>query len=100
MAHLKRRSNGRWQARYRDREHREQAKDFRTKPKAQAWLDEQIASLVRGDYVHPRAGRRTVGDMAETWLARAGLKPSTRADYRGVLDAHVLPDGGGLSSVR
>jgi hypothetical protein len=63
MAHVRRLGSGRWQARYRDDEHREHAHNFSTKTAAQRWLDDVTAGQVRGDYVDPRAGRVTVGDL-------------------------------------
>ena len=90
--HIKRLETGRWQARYRDSEKREHARNFRTRIEAQRWLDTVTASMVRSDYVDPRAGKAMIGELAERWYAgTATLKPSTRANYRSLLDAHVLP---------
>lgn len=92
MANIRRLDTGVWQARHRDAERRQRARHFRTRAEAQRWLDEQTASLVRGDWRDPRTGRATVGDLAETWFATtAALKPSTRFAYRSLLDAWVLP---------
>ena len=94
MAHIRKLDGGRWQARYRDAEHKERAHTLRTKAEAQRWLDEQTADLVRGDWRDPRSGRVTIGDLAETWYGtRAALKASTRLSYRSLLDAWVLPAG-------
>lgn len=56
MAHIRKLETGRWQARYRDVEGRERARNFRTRAEAQRWLDEQTAALVRGDWRDPRSG--------------------------------------------
>jgi integrase len=97
VAHVKRLDTGRWQARYRDLERREHARNFRTKIEAQRWLDSVTAAQVRGDYVDPKAGRTPFGTFAEEWYGHtATLKPSTRADYRSLLDAHVLPRWGSV----
>ena len=97
MAHIRRLSGGRWQARYRDLEHVEHARNFRTKVEAQRWLDEVTASRVRGDYVDPRGGRVTVGEYAEGWYSTTVvLKPKTRLSYRSLLDVHVLPRWGSV----
>jgi integrase len=46
----------------------------------------------RGPWVDPRGGRTRFADLAERWWAStAGLKPSTREQYRKLLDGHVLP---------
>jgi integrase len=97
VSHIRRRDNGRWQARYLDTEKKEHARDFRTKIEAQRWLDTTTASFVRGDYVDPKGGRTLFGAFAEQWYANtATLKPSTRASYRSLLDTHVLPRWGGV----
>ena len=97
MSHIKRLDSGKWQARYRDPEKREHARNFRTKVEAQRWLDTTTASFVRGDYVDPKAGRTLFGTFAEQWYANtATLKPSTRASYRSLLDTHVLPRWGSV----
>jgi integrase len=95
MAHIRKLGTGRWQGRYLDDERRERARNFRTRAEAQRWLDEQTASMVRGDWRDPRSGRITVGDLAETWYAtKAALKPSSQLAYRSLLDAWVLPRWG------
>lgn len=93
MAHVQRLSGGRgWQARYRDDDRQEHARNFKIKRDAWRWLDSVTASKVRGDYSDPRAGRATVGELAEIWFdTTLPLKPSTRANYRSLLDTHVLP---------
>jgi len=58
MASIKKRPDGRWRARYRDEAGKEHARHFGRKVDATRWLDEQTASIVRGDYVD-RAG--TIG---------------------------------------
>lgn len=81
-----------WTARYVDGKGREVSQSFTTKRAAQAWLDEQSAALVRGDYVAPDRSSMTVGELAEIW--RAGLSArtaSTRRSYESVLDTHVRP---------
>lgn len=96
MAHIRKLPSGRWQARYRDAERQEHVHNAPTKAAAQRWLDDNTASMVRGDWVDPKAGRVTVGDYGERWRAtRAALKPSTRLSYARLLDVHVLPRWGG-----
>jgi hypothetical protein len=56
-----------WRARYRDETGKEHAKHFARKADAQRWLDEVTASMVRGEYVDPRAGRVTFKAYAEQW---------------------------------
>lgn len=49
----------RYRARYRDEAGKEHARHFVKKANAQRWLDEVTASVVRGDYVDPAAGKTT-----------------------------------------
>ncbi len=66
-------------------DHREVARNFTTRTAAQDWLDGVTAQFVRNDYADPRAGRMTVGDLAEVWwAATAPLKPGTRHSCRGL----------------
>jgi integrase len=85
----------RYRPHFRDPSGREVTKAFDRKIDAQRWLDEQTVALVRGSYVHPQAGRVTVGEWAETWLAgRSHLKPKTLASYQSLLSTRVLPSWG------
>jgi len=97
MASIKKRTDGRWRARYRDPDGKERAHHAATKAAAQAWLDSQTASMVRGDYVDPKAGRTALRDYAETWLVRMrpGWRAATDAAVTNSLDKHVLPVLGG-----
>src|SRR5262249_41015667 len=67
MASIKRRPDGSYRARYRDAEGREKSKHFERKIDAQRWLDGVTASLVRGDYVDPKAGKIAFGEYATRW---------------------------------
>ena len=64
MASIARRDGGRWRARYRDEAGREHARHFARKVDAQKWLDTVTASVVRGDYVDPKAGQVTLTEYA------------------------------------
>jgi integrase len=86
----------RYRARYRDAGGQQHERRFKRKGDAQAWLDAATASLVKGAHVAPRAGRMTVGEVAETWqrVHLGHLKPSTALRYEGLLRLHVLPAWG------
>jgi len=56
----------RYRARYRDDAGKEHARHFLKKAHAKRWLDEVTASVVRGDYVDPKAGKVTF----RQWFAR------------------------------
>lgn len=88
------RPNGQWRARYRDDADREHAKHFERKVDAQRWLDQQTASLVRGDHVDPGAGKETLKHHAEAWLTIQPLRPSSRYNYESHLRRHIYPTFG------
>jgi len=69
MASITKRPDGRWRARYRDEAGKEHAKHFDRKVDGQRWLDEVTAAVVTGQYVDPKAGRRTFRAYAEAWAA-------------------------------
>jgi len=86
----------RWRVRYRDPAGRERAKSFARKQDAERFLQHAEADKLRGQWVDPRRGRTTVGELAERWYATTvTLKAKTREDYRSLLNNHVLPAFGG-----
>ena len=93
----KKQSQGRprWRARYRDPSGRERSKSFTRRLDAERFLVGIEDAKLRGAYVDPAAGNMGFGEWAERWyLTTAHLKPSTRHDYRMLLDHQVLPDFG------
>lgn len=70
MSSIQKRPNGKWRARYRDDEDREHARHFARKIDAQQWLDTVTASVIRGDYVDPKAGMVTFRRFYESWSSR------------------------------
>ena len=91
MASIKKRSDGRWRARYRDETDREHARHFARKVDAQRWLDEVTASIVTGQYVDPKAGRITFQEYAEQWRAAQVHRPTSAAHVEGMLRRHAYP---------
>jgi integrase len=82
----------RWRVRYRDPAGRERAKSFARKQDAERFLQHAEADKLRGQWVDPRRGRTTVGELAERWYeTTVTLKPKTREDYRSLLHNHILP---------
>lgn len=94
--------SGRWQARYPDRSGRDVAAPvtFSTKGDAALWLVAIEADLARGQHVDQRAGRITLNQWAEQWLARPGKRANSVARDRQAL-AVFTPDLGArpLSSI-
>jgi integrase len=90
----KRQRNGKttYRVQYRDPAGRMRGKVFVRKVDAERWLLENEAAKLKGGWVDPRSGRIRFVDLAERWWAStAALKPSTRDQYRKLLDRHVLP---------
>jgi integrase len=77
VASIQKRPNGKWRARYRDPDGREVARHFGRKVDAQAWLDEQTAAIITGQYASPRAGRVTLEGFYRPWASRQVWAPST-----------------------
>lgn len=83
----------RWRARYVDPAGREQNKRFARKVDAEAWLDDQSASILRADYVAPRHGRLTVKSWNEQWIKAYGTRRASTVRqakvHVGLIDKHL-----------
>lgn len=87
----------RWLARFVDDNGTENFGSFRVKAEATAWLDAQVSAVVSGTFVPASAGRETIAERAEIYLAgKAQLKPKSIASIRSLLDSQVLPRWGHL----
>jgi integrase len=65
---------------------------FARRVDAERWLTENEHAKLRGGWVDPAAGKVQLGEWAERWFATtAALRPTTRRDYRKLLDLEVLP---------
>lgn len=102
MASIKRRPDGKWRARYRDATGKEHARHFIRKVDAQRWLDQVTASVVRGDYVDPKAGRVTLAAYAAGWQAVQVSSEGTERIVDNALRVHIIPELGShpLASIR
>jgi len=102
MASIAKRTNGQWRARYRDDADKEHSRHFDRKVDAQRWLDVVAASVVRGDYVDPRAGKVTLRQYAQRWEAVQVSSPGTRRIVDNALRLHLLPSlgHGPIASIR
>lgn len=92
----------RWRARYVDNAGREHSRTFDRKVDAQKWLDEQVASLLRGDHVAPKDAKLTVGEWCDKWLAGYGTRRKStvrQAEFHiKIIKAHF--DAVSMSAVR
>ncbi|GEP37951.1 putative prophage phiRv2 integrase [Nocardioides psychrotolerans] len=91
MASIQKRANGRWRARFRDEGGREHARHFERKFDAQAWLDEETAKIVRGDWADPRAGRESLRAYATRWQSIQVSSAGTARIVDNALRVHTLP---------
>jgi integrase len=96
---IRRRDNGRWQARYRDPNGRVHNRMFATRGDAARYLAGIRADLDRGDWFDPSAGRVPLRDYADAWLKTRRVRgrplaPRTVVQYRWQLDKHMLPSLG------
>jgi Phage integrase, N-terminal SAM-like domain len=92
------RGRPRWRARYRDPAGRERSRSFARKVDAERFLVAIEDAKLRGTYVDPAAGKVSFGEWAQRWYSTtAHLRPSTRRDYRTLLDRQVLPAFGDWS---
>jgi len=95
MASIEKRTrNGRvsYSVRYRDPAGRSRRKVFARKVDADGWLHANETAKQDRRWVDPAAGRERFGQWAERWYATtAALRPTTRRDYRVLLDNQVLP---------
>ena len=89
--------NGRYRARYVGPDGRRRSKVFGTvKADARAWLSAQEAALVRRTWRAPEAGRRTVGEYADDYLARNDLREGTRSLYASLWRHHLADAWGAV----
>ena len=75
-----------WRALYRDNDGKQRSKSFDRKADAATFLATVEADKLRGTYVDPRAGKITLNEYAETFMAaqvwRAGTRATARKPHR------------------
>jgi integrase len=86
----------RYKVRLRRPDGSEYSKTFRTRKEADAFEAAQRTDQARGVWTDPTAGRETVTEYAERWMAaRVNLKPLTREQYASLLKLYIVPKLGG-----
>lgn len=87
--------SGRWQVRYSDPvtgRLRPAPQTFTTKTEAGRWLAVLEADMLRGNWIDPAAAQMPFAELAERWYAtKIHLRESTKAQYRYLLNKHILP---------
>lgn len=89
----------RYRARYVGPDGTEKSKSFPDGQKrvAETWLNHIEADMSRGQYIDPRAGRLTVRQHADRWLASLTQDPGTFVGTEQRIRLHVLPHLGSRS---
>ncbi|MDV7219417.1 tyrosine-type recombinase/integrase [Streptomyces prunicolor] len=89
----------RYRARYVGPDGAEKSKSFPDGQKrvAEKWLSQIEADMTRGQYIDPRAGRLTVRQHAERWLASLTIDPGTFVSTEQRVRLHVVPHLGSRS---
>jgi integrase len=81
-----------YRVRYRDPAGRQRSKVFTRKADADGWLTDNDYAKRHSGWVDPAAGKVRLGEWAERWYGTtAALRPTTRRDYRKLLDLEILP---------
>lgn len=95
MGFINKTPSGSYRANWRDPAGRQCSKTFPTKRDASAYLAEITATLNRGTYVNPAAGKTKFGPYATAWLEGRNNERTTVARDRSIVTTHVIPRWGG-----
>jgi len=93
---VEKKSNGKWQARWRDPNGKQRAMSFARKLDADRWLASLTVDAMTGRYVDPRAGRISVSDYVADWAAAQPWRDSTRASREAVIATQIVPTFGAM----
>jgi integrase len=97
MAHIQKRGEGRWKARYRGPDGKEYSRTFKTKTAAQKWVNKAEVAKQEGTWIDPRRGKMRFEELAKDVLdSRLNLRPATMAKYDSYLRRHLLPRFGNI----
>jgi integrase len=87
-----------WQARWRDPNGTDRAKNFTRKADAERYLIDLESSKLRGRYTDPRLSRTKVVDWLAEWQpTRTNLSPATRLRDEASIRNHVIPEFGNVA---
>ncbi|TDB87264.1 hypothetical protein E1264_15145 [Actinomadura sp. KC216] len=67
---------------------------FKTKTEAVDYGRDQESAIRNNTYVSPRAGQITLLEWVNTWYPGLDLEPSTMANYKYLIEVHLLPEFG------
>ena len=88
MAHVQKRTNGKYRVRYRDPQNRERSKTFERKADAERFRADVTTRMNTGTWVTPEQERLPFGHFADRWLQGA-----TSRHRRGQLRVNPHPLG-------
>jgi integrase len=101
VAHIQKRGDGRWRARYRGPDHREHSRTFQRKSDAERFLASIESRKNAGEWIDPRRGRMSFDAWVEMWAKSiVHLKPKTLAGYESLLNCYILPSFGNVALAR
>jgi integrase len=82
----------RWRARWRGPDGTLESKPgFQTRKAAEDFGRDQEATIRANTYIDPRAGRITLTDWVNQWYPSLDLELTTLANYRYLIEVHILP---------
>jgi integrase len=91
MGHVVKTPAGTFRANWRDVAGKQKAKTFRTKKEASAFLAEMEATVNRGTYVDPHAGRIRFQEYAVRWMGSRVLRARSTERLASIMRTHVMP---------
>lgn len=92
---VRKKTSGKWEARFRDRRGQVHYRYFTTKKEAQAHLSATEADILRGDWLNPRLGSITFDEWAERFMtSKRNIRPTTESLYRYMIRLHISPTFG------
>jgi len=94
MAHVQKRSPGKYRVRYRDPDNKERSRTFKKKSDADRFAASVETDMARGTWVSPDRGRQLFSEYAAIWLSTLDCKPKTRAGYESILERWIMPTFG------
>lgn len=98
MAFVEKSGKNSWRVRYwRDDGTHGSISGFPTKKAAQDKAEEIAADQRRGTFLDPEAGKLSLAEWSVTWFDVLDVAAATQAQYRSLLDNHILPRWGATS---
>jgi len=98
MAHVEKRADRSYRARYRAPDGRERSRTFATKRDAEAWLTTTEHAKLSQEWVDPALGKQRFAGYADAWLAtKADVAASTLQNVQGRLRKHATPYFGAMA---